>query len=84
MSTRAKLSVRCASTLVGGALRSVLTPDNEGVPRGLRFSMRGSAKDLEFSISSESAPTAVSTCLALLRDIALFEQIWLLSRPGNG
>ena len=81
MSASVRLSVRCADDRVGRDLRSVLTPDNEGVPRGLRFSMGGSGRVVEFHIGSESPSTALSTSVALLRDISLFEQVWLLSRP---
>lgn len=84
MSTKVRLSVRCADGQVGHDLKSVLTPDNEGVPRGLRFSMVGSAEVVEFHISSDSSSTALSTSLGLLRDISVFEQVWLLSRPADG
>jgi hypothetical protein len=61
----------------------VLTPDNEGAPKGLRFSMGGSAEVLEFDIESESSSTALSTSLAVLRDISLFQQIRLLARAED-
>ena len=83
MRASVKISIRCTDDLVGRGLRSVLTPDNKGVPRGLRFLMKGSAEVLEFDIGSGSPSTALSTSLALLQDISLFEQVWLLSRADD-
>ena len=73
------LTVKLASADVRESLASVLAPDNEGVPRGLRLSTGGSKAVMEFIVESESPSTAVSTVLALLRDISLFQEVWLLS-----
>jgi len=81
--TSLRLRARCASSSVCDDLRRVLTPDNEGVPKGLRFSMVGSPEVLEFDIESDSPLTAVSTSLALLRDMSLFQKIWLLARAKD-
>jgi hypothetical protein len=39
---------------------------------------------VRFEIESESFVTAISTSLALLRDVSLFEQVWLLSERPDG
>jgi hypothetical protein len=46
--------------------------------------MTGAAGLVRFEIESESISTGISTSLALLRDISLFEQVWLLSRLHDG
>jgi len=61
-------------------LAAVLTPDNEGLPSGLRVSMARKAERIRIDVESGSPSTAVSTVLAVLRDVALFQEVWLLSR----
>ncbi|MDA4120993.1 MAG: hypothetical protein OK404_01130 [Thaumarchaeota archaeon] len=84
MRTSVRLSVRCSGAPLGRSLGSVLTPDNVGFPRGLRFRMTGAAGLVRLEIESESLSTGISTSLALLRDISLFEQVWLLLRVHDG
>jgi hypothetical protein len=81
--TSVRLAFECSETDVGGRLRSVLAPDNEGIPRGLAFTMGGSGKEVSFEVESTSPSTALATCLALLRDVSLFQEVWLLSRPSD-
>ncbi|MDG7008196.1 MAG: hypothetical protein JRN06_08120 [Nitrososphaerota archaeon] len=61
-------------------LSAVLAPDNEGLPRGLRLTMAGAGRSLRCRVESDSPSAAISTTLALMRDIALFQEVWLLSR----
>jgi pyoverdine/dityrosine biosynthesis protein Dit1 len=82
--TAVRLSIRCGSISLGGKLGSVLVPDNEGFPSGLHFAMKVKEEEVKFEIESESFVTAVSTSLALLRDVSLFEQVWLLSERADG
>ena len=84
MKTRIVLSVKCPTLRVRRALRSVLTPDNEGAPAGLGLSMTGHKEVVRVELESSSPAVACSTTLALLRDIRLFEQVWLLSRANDG
>ena len=79
MKTRAFLEVTCRDKGTLEGLASVLAPDNEGGPRGLRVSMEGMGHTLEILVEADSAATALSTCLAFLRDVALFQEVWLLS-----
>jgi hypothetical protein len=65
-------------------LSDVLSPDNEGLPRGLKLSVSQDARTLAYLVESDSPSTAVSTVLALLRDIVLFQEVWLLSRTRRG
>lgn len=84
--------MRASATLVLGfadsnsrrSLASVLTPDNEGAPRGLTLSIGGRGRIMEISVKSESPSTVVSTVLAFLRDISLFQEVWLLSHGTDG
>jgi hypothetical protein len=73
------LTLKLHSVDVREGLASVLAPDNEGVPHGLRLSVGGRGAVMEFRIESDSPSTAISTILALLRDIILFQEVWLLS-----
>ncbi|MDE1857653.1 MAG: hypothetical protein KGI26_01110 [Thaumarchaeota archaeon] len=79
MKARAVLVVSCRDRGTQEGLASVLTPDNEGGPRGLGVSMRGRGSKLEILVEADSAATTLSTCLAFLRDVALFQEVWLLS-----
>jgi hypothetical protein len=42
--------------------------------------MASEGSKMEFEIESDSPGTTLSTILALLRDIRLFQEIWLLSQ----
>ncbi|HKT21960.1 MAG TPA: hypothetical protein VJR06_05045 [Nitrososphaerales archaeon] len=84
MKSTALLEITCIDPEVRKGLVSVLTPDNEGGPRGLRISLAATGRKLKVSIEAETPATAVSTCLAFLRDVALFQEIWLLSRTRRG
>jgi hypothetical protein len=78
--TRVALSIRCSSVQTSKELARVLTPDNAGLPRGLDITMNARWETVRFDIVSESSSTALSTVMAILRDVSLFGQVWLLSR----
>ncbi|MDG6989092.1 MAG: hypothetical protein JRN21_07175 [Nitrososphaerota archaeon] len=84
MKASAALRVTCADKRIRERLASVLAPDNEGLPKGLKISVAESGRGITFSIDSDSVSTSLSTALAFLRDIALFEEISLLSRRTDG
>jgi hypothetical protein len=84
LKTAAMLALTCADEEVRKSLASVLAPDNEGAPRSLSLSVGGKGHTLELDVKSASPSTAISTALALLRDVALFEEVWLLSRAKHG
>ena len=79
MKSTLSLTLKLAGADVRQALASVLAPDNEGAPRGLRLSMGGKGVVMELVVDSDSASSAISTALAFLRDISLFQEVWLLS-----
>jgi len=81
---KAALAVYMAAAGVGRSLAAVLTPDNEGLPRGTLLSTKARGRALEFEVTSGSLSASLSTVLALLRDIALFEEVWLLSSQRRG
>ena len=60
-------------------LSAVLAPDNEGLPRGLRLTMAGAGRSFRCRIESDSPSAAVSTVLALMRDVVLFQEVSFLS-----
>ena len=83
MRARVLLSVACSGAGPAGDLTRVLTPDNAGLPKGLAVVLRTRKRAVEFEVTSQSPSTALSTVMAILRDVSLFEQVWLLSRaPG--
>jgi len=61
-------------------LSAVLKPDNEGLPRGTRLAMTAAGRSLRCRVVSDAPSTALSTLMALMRDITLFQEVWLLSR----
>jgi len=80
----ATLTVRLSGAAEGKSLYAVLRPDNEGLPRGMNLSMSVRDKILQLVISAGSPSASLSTALALLRDITLFQEVWLLSRQKGG
>ncbi len=84
MKSRAILTVRLLDPGVRAKLSSVMAPDNEGLPRGLRLSMTARGAAITCVVESASPSTAVSTILALLRDVSLFQEVWLLSHVKHG
>ena len=80
MIVTATLTLRLADERARRDLAAVLAPDNEGLPRGLSLSVTGEGDVLRFGAESSSPSQAVSTVLALLRDITLFQEVWRLSR----
>jgi hypothetical protein len=57
----------------------VLEADNRVLPIGLSFKATSSMENLSFVFKADRPSTVLSTSVALLRDISLFEQVWLLS-----
>lgn len=84
MKTRVELGFYCPGADSARKLAAVLTPDNEGAPKGLELSMSADERGVTFRLGSDSPSTALSTILAILRDASLFEQVWLLSRARDG
>ena len=80
MKTTAILRLKLDRDLTRRSLVSVLAPDNRELPRGLELSVQAAGSEVLFDIVSPSSSTSLSTVLALLRDAALFQEVWLLSR----
>jgi hypothetical protein len=81
LKTRITLTIGCSTSQICRELARVLTPDNGSLPRGLDITMNAQEKAVRFDIASQSPSTVLSTVMAILRDVTLFEQVWLLSRP---
>ena len=79
MNTEVALTVTLAGSGPKRALAAVLAPDNEGLPKGLRITSSGDDRSVSYIVKSRSPSTALSTALALLRDVSLFQEVWLLS-----
>jgi len=79
LSTEVTLTVTLAGSGPKRALAAVLAPDNEGLPKGLRITPSGDGRSVRYVVESVSPATALSTALALLRDVSLFQEVWLLS-----
>ena len=84
MKTSATLTVEFSDARARRSLAEVLAPDNRVLPRGLSLRAAGGPKTVELTVESESHSTSLSTALAILRDVTLFEEVWLLSRPKRG
>lgn len=80
MRASAVLTLHLADSSARRSLSAVLAPDNEGFPGGLRFSMTEQGSSLSVSVQSDSIQSVVSGVLAFVRDIVLFQEVWLLSR----
>jgi hypothetical protein len=74
------MTITCSDPSVRRSLSSVLAPDNEEAPENLRISMRGGGRRLVLLLECDSPSTSVSAALAVLRDVTLFQEVWLLSR----
>ncbi|HEY6283571.1 MAG TPA: hypothetical protein VIW22_06570 [Nitrososphaerales archaeon] len=83
MKVSLQLTLTCKDAEARRRLQSVLSPDNEGGPRSLRLSAAGVGSKLKFRVEADSPQTAVSTALSILRDVRLFEEVWLLSHGGD-
>ena len=83
MRSRAVLTLRLSGVAAQRSLASVLAPDNEGLPRGLSLSMAGRGATMKCAVDAGSPSASVSTVLALLRDISLFQEVWLLSHGSE-
>ena len=79
MKASATLTVRLSGAAEGKSLSAVLAPDNEGLPQGMFLSMATRGRVLELVVSSGSPYASLSTILALLRDVTVFQEVWLLS-----
>ena len=84
MRASATLTVRLSGAVQGKSLSAVLAPDNQGLPQGMLLSMATRGRVLELVVSAGSPSDSLSTILALLRDITLFQEVWLLSRQSGG
>lgn len=83
MRAQCTLKIACKDDGVRRSLAAVLTPDNEGAPRGLRLSMEGRGKEVSLTLGTDAPETALSTTVALLKDVTLFQEVWLLSSRGR-
>ncbi len=84
MRALARLDLACSGADVRRSLVDVLSPDNKGVPAGMLLSMASRGNSVRVEVASESAQRVVSTCMSIAQDVALFEQVWLLSTASDG
>ncbi len=80
MKARVEMLAGCTDGHTLESLASVLAPDNEGAPRGMRLTSASRGRTLSIIIESDSASSSISTALAILKDMRLFDEVWLLSR----
>ena len=78
------LRVRCRNPAVARKLADVLAPDNRVVPADQRLVMRVASNSVALRVDSERARSGFNTVRSLLRDAALFREIWLISRERSG
>ena len=84
MKTSATLTLEFSDARARRSLAEVLAPDNRELPRDLSLRTGGGPRRIKLTMESESSSTSLSTTLAFLRDIALFQEVWLLSHGKDG
>lgn len=83
MRATAVLTMNCADGLTASRLCSVLKPDSGHPPKGLTTDLSHKGKKVAFGAASGSPSTSISTCLGVLRDAALFQEVWLLTQQWD-
>jgi hypothetical protein len=84
LSSRFILTVVCESASTAKKLAAVLAPDNRTVPPDQRIAMSVESRTVTLNVESERARSGFNTVRSVLRDIALFREIWLISRESGG
>lgn len=84
MNSKLVLRVRCRNATTAGRLAAVLSPDNKAVPSDQRFAMKLTSDSLTLRVESERARSGFNTVRSVLHDVALFREIWLISREKGG
>jgi hypothetical protein len=78
------LRVRCKNAGTARKLEAVLSPDNRAIPSDQRFAMTAVSRSVVLKVESERARSGFNTVRSVLRDVALFREIWLISREKSG
>ena len=79
MNSKFVLVVRCRDASTAKSLAAVLSPDNKAVPSDQLFSMKVLSKSVTLRVESERARSGFNTVRSVLKDAALFREIWLIS-----
>ena len=80
MKSRLVLRVGCRNSATAKKLAAVLAPDNKAVPSDQDFSMRVSKSSVAVEVETDNFRSGFNTVRSVLRDVALFREIWLISR----
>lgn len=83
MRVTAVLTICCADGLTASRLCSVLKPDTGHPPKGLSADLSQKGKEVALGVASGSPSTSISTCLGVLRDATLFQEVWLLTQQWD-
>lgn len=83
MKTRLRLTLKCKES-VATKLTEVLSPDNRSIPSDQMFAMRRAGDKVSFEIESQRLVSTFTSLDSVLSDIALFQEVWLLSRRTGG
>jgi hypothetical protein len=78
------LRLNCRNQPTARKLASVLAPDNRSLPSDQRLSMSTISRSVVFRIETERERAALTTASGILRDVALFQGIWLISSQKGG
>jgi hypothetical protein len=84
LNSKLLLRIRCSNASTAKKLAGVLSPDNRAIPSDQKFSMATDSRVLTVRVESERLPSAFNTVRSVLRDTALFREIWLISRARSG
>jgi hypothetical protein len=84
LSSRFLLRVRCRNPTTAKKLAAVLAPDNRVIPSDQRLAMTVASNSVALKVDSERTRSGFNTVRSILRDVALFREIWLISREKGG
>lgn len=81
MSVILDLVIRCDAAVTARKLVEVLRPDNRHVPPDQTLVVSREREKVTLTVKSERPGSALSSVESVLNDAALFQEVWLLSRP---
>jgi hypothetical protein len=78
------LKFDCRSSATARKLAAVLEADNRGVPIDQRLAMSVASRSVTITVGAARTGSGFTTVQSILRDVALFQEIWLISYAEVG